>query len=117
MTYENILVSVEGPLTTITINRERVRNALNQATIAEIDAALRAFDSDASQRVAIITGAGDRAFAAGADITEIQVLTGADAARRFSEAVHHLGLLMRQMGKPIIAAINGFALGGGLNLP
>jgi enoyl-CoA hydratase len=44
MTYENILVAVEGPLTTITINRERVRNALNQATIAEIDAALRAFD-------------------------------------------------------------------------
>jgi hypothetical protein len=116
MTYENILVAVEGPLTTITINRERVRNALNQATIAEIDAALRAFDDDASQRVAIITGAGDRAFAAGADITEIQVLTGADAARRFSEAAHHLGLLMRQMGKPIIAAINGFALGGGLEL-
>jgi enoyl-CoA hydratase len=116
MTYENILVSVEGPLTMITINRERVRNALNQATIAEIDAALRAFDDDASQRVAIITGAGDRAFAAGADITEIQVLTGADAARRFSEAAHHLGLLMRQMGKPIIAAINGFALGGGLEL-
>ncbi len=116
MTYDNILVAVEGPLTIITINRERVRNALNQATIAEIHTALRAFEIDASQRVAIITGAGDRAFAAGADITELQVLPGADAARRFSEAAHDLGLFMRQMTRPIIAAINGYALGGGLEL-
>lgn len=116
MTYDNILVAVEGPLTIITINRERVRNALNQATIAEIQTALRAFEADSSQRVAIITGAGDRAFAAGADITEIRVLPGADAARRFSEAAHDLGLFMHQMAKPIIAAINGYALGGGLEL-
>ncbi|PMP88061.1 MAG: enoyl-CoA hydratase [Roseiflexus castenholzii] len=107
MTYDNILVAVEGPLTIITINRERVRNALNQATIAEIQTALRAFEADSSQRVAIITGAG---------ITEIRVLPGADAARRFSEAAHDLGLFMHQMAKPIIAAINGYALGGGLEL-
>lgn len=116
MPYEHIVVAVDGPLTTITINRERVRNALNQATIAEIRAALQAFEADAAQRVAIITGAGDRAFAAGADISELNVLPGADAARRFSEAAHELGLFMRQMGKPVIAAINGFALGGGLEL-
>lgn len=116
MVYDNILVSVEGPLTTITINRERVRNALNQATIADLYAALRVFESDVSQRVAIVTGAGDRAFAAGADITEIRVLPSADAARRFSEAAHELGLFMHRMTKPIIAAINGFALGGGLEL-
>ncbi len=116
MTYDNILVSTDGPLTIITINRERVRNALNQATIAELLTALRAFEADASQRVAIITGAGDRAFAAGADINEIRVLPSADAARRFSEAAHELGLYMHQMTKPIIAAINGYALGGGLEL-
>lgn len=116
MTYEHIVVTVDGPLTTITINRERVRNALNHAAIGEIFATLRAMEADPTQRCAIITGAGDRAFAAGADIGELRALPGADAARRFSEAAHELGLFMRQMTCPVIAAINGFALGGGLEL-
>lgn len=116
MNYENIIFAADGPLATITISREKVRNALSQATIAEINAALHIVEEDPSLRVAIITGAGDRAFVAGADIAELQALPSATAARLLSERGHYVGLYIAQMSKIVIAAVNGFALGGGCEL-
>jgi enoyl-CoA hydratase len=116
MAYENILFEQDGPLATITINREKVRNALNGATIAEIGAALEHVERDEDLRVAIITGAGEKAFAAGADINELRALPSANAARMLAERGHQVGLFIARMRKIVIAAVNGFALGGGCEL-
>jgi enoyl-CoA hydratase len=116
MSYENLRYRTDGPIATITISREKVRNALSQATIAEIEAALQAVESDSSLRVAIVTGAGDRAFVAGADITELRATPSANAARQVAERGHRVGLTIAEMSKVVIAAVNGFALGGGCEL-
>jgi enoyl-CoA hydratase len=116
MDYTNITYAVDGPIATLTINRPAVLNALNHATIAEIGAALAAAEADGAVRVVVITGAGERAFAAGADINELQAIPSANAGRRFSEQSHRLGFEIAAMSKPVLAAINGFALGGGLEL-
>jgi enoyl-CoA hydratase len=116
MAYDNILFEQDGAVATITINREKVRNALNQATIGEILATLREVESDEGLRVAIITGAGERAFVAGADINELRALAGANEARLQAERGHALGLQIARMTKVVIAAVNGFALGGGCEL-
>jgi enoyl-CoA hydratase len=116
MSYQNILFERDGAVATITINREKVRNALNGATTAEIVAALAEVERDEHLRVAIITGAGDKAFAAGADINELRALPSANAARLLAEHGHQAGTFMAQMSKVVIAAVNGFALGGGCEL-
>jgi enoyl-CoA hydratase len=116
MSYNNILFERDGAVATITINRERVRNALNQATIGEILAALREVEQDDALRVAVLTGAGEKAFAAGADIGELRGLPSAQAARMLAERGHEVGLLIAGMRKIVIAAVNGFALGGGCEL-
>jgi enoyl-CoA hydratase len=116
MSYAQIRFETDGPVALITIAREQVRNALSGAVVAEIFAALRAVEQDDALRAVVITGAGDRAFAAGADIGELRALPGADDARRFSEETHQVGLFIARMRKPVIAAINGFALGGGMEL-
>jgi enoyl-CoA hydratase len=116
MSYENILFDQDGPVATITINREKLRNALNGATITEIGAALAEVERDERLRVAIITGAGEKAFAAGADINELRALSSADAARQLAERGHQVGLSIARMCKIVIAAVNGFALGGGCEL-
>jgi enoyl-CoA hydratase len=116
MAYDNLLFETDGPVATITINREKLRNALNGATVAEIGAALEQVERDDRLRVAIITGAGDKAFAAGADINELRVLASADAARLMAERGHYVGLSIARMRKIVIAAVNGFALGGGCEL-
>ncbi|MEN9938183.1 MAG: hypothetical protein RLZZ387_4762 [Chloroflexota bacterium] len=116
MSYEQIRYVIDGPVAVITIAREQVRNALSGAVIAEIFTALQAVERDDALRAVVITGAGERAFAAGADIGELRALPGADDARRFAEQTHEVGLFIARMRKPVIAAINGFALGGGLEL-
>ncbi len=116
MQYENILLERDGALATITINRPKVLNALSQATIAEIGQALREVEADPELRVAIITGAGEKAFVAGADINELRALASAEAARALAERGHQVGLYIAQMSKIVIAAVNGFALGGGCEL-
>jgi enoyl-CoA hydratase len=116
MTYENIIYQVDGPVATVTVNRERVLNALSQATIAEIDHALHTIEADSALRVAIITGAGEKAFVAGADINELRALPSANAARLLGEQGHRTGLFIAEMSKIVIAAVNGFALGGGCEL-
>jgi enoyl-CoA hydratase len=116
MTYENLLFERDGTVATLTVNRPKVLNALSQATIAELGAALREVEGDESLRVAIVTGAGDKAFVAGADINELRALPSADAARQLAERGHQVGLYIAQMSKIMIAAVNGFALGGGCEL-
>jgi enoyl-CoA hydratase len=115
MNYENVRYEVEGFVATITIAREKAANALNRQTLDEIVWALREADDDERVRGVIVTGAGDKAFVAGADISEMQGL-GPTEARRFAQAGRLLGDTLEAMKKPVIAAVNGFALGGGCEL-
>lgn len=112
MSYQNILYQREDGIAIITLNRPKVLNALNAELIGELGQAMLAAREDDSVRVVILTGSGEKAFAAGADIGELARLSpvsAVDTARR-GQAVTRL---MERLGKPIIAAINGFALGGG----
>ncbi len=116
MTYENILLDREEGIALLTFNRPKALNALNAATIRELDAALDEVAADDSIRALVITGAGDKAFVAGADITEIRALpspkVGLDMCRRGQAAFFKV----EKLDKPVIIAINGFALGGGCEL-
>jgi len=116
MEYQHLLIREEGNIRTITINRESKLNALNGETIRELGAIIDDTEKNEGIRVAIITGAGDKAFVAGADISEFSnynASQGEELARIGQQLVfdriHH-------SAKPFIAAINGFALGGGLEL-
>src|SRR5881392_2536361 len=113
MRYENILVEREGPVATITVNRPKSLNALNSATLRELTQALR--DTVDSCRALILTGSGDRAFVAGADIAEMAPMTPW-SAREFSELGHVLTALREDIPCATIAAVNAYALGGGLEL-
>jgi enoyl-CoA hydratase len=115
MAYETLLYDAKDGIAIITLNRPQVLNALNRTLIGELEKALVTARDDASVKVLIITGAGDKAFAAGADIgelAELGPLTAIDTARRGQA----LTRLMEDLGKPILAAVNGFALGGGCEL-
>src|SRR5262249_45385170 len=115
MAYDNIKYETDGFIATITIAREKALNALNRHTLNELTWALREADGDERLRAVIITGAGDKAFVAGADIAEMVEL-GAIEARGFAAAGHAVGETLDRMRKPVIAAVNGFALGGGCEL-
>jgi enoyl-CoA hydratase len=115
MPYEHLLVAVDGAVATVTVNRPGVLNALNAAALAELDTAMRALQADPSVRVVILTGAGEKAFVAGADIKELATLTP-DAAKAHAELGQRVFDLVERLGKPVIAAVNGFALGGGCEL-
>ena len=110
--YENVVVESQGGIATITVNRPKARNALNSQTLRELTQAVR---DCADERAIILTGAGERAFVAGADISEMLPMTPW-AARDFSELGHVLTALLEDMPCATIAAVNGFALGGGLEL-
>jgi enoyl-CoA hydratase/carnithine racemase len=115
MAFDNLLLERDGRVATVTINRPKVLNALNLHTLDELRRALLDLKQDAAVRVVIITGAGDRAFVAGADINELAHLTPTSAADH-ARAGQQVFDLIEQLGKPVIAAINGFALGGGCEL-
>jgi enoyl-CoA hydratase len=112
MAYENIYVDREGPLAIITVNRPKSLNALNSQTLRELTQAVR---DNADQRAIILTGAGDKAFVAGADISEMAPMTPW-SAREFSELGHVVTALLEDIPCATIAAVNGYALGGGLEL-
>ena len=114
---ENILVDPPGPehVARVTVSRPKVLNALNAATITELLAAFETLAADDAARVIVLTGAGERAFVAGADIAELSRLQPSEA-REVARRGQRLCDLIAGAGKPVIAAINGFALGGGCEL-
>jgi len=111
--YETILTSVEENVGTITINRPEVRNALSTQVLGDVRGALAEFRYDDEVGVVVFTGAGDRAFAAGADINELRERTFLDALASLMQAVYDE---IEDYEKPTIAAVNGLALGGGCEL-
>ncbi len=114
-TYENLLLQLEEGILTITINRADKMNALNIDTVREIKAAMQQVYDDENVKGVIITGAGEKAFVAGADIAEIAELSEVNA-RNFAERGQEIFSMIENCNKPVIAAVNGFALGGGCEL-
>ena len=112
LTLENLLYEKKGPIAYVTLNRPTVLNALNQATWDDLRTAFEDARDDAAVRGVILTGADDKAFIAGADISELAHVTAVEAqeSSSFGQAVLDL---IENLGKPVIAAVNGFALGGG----
>ncbi len=114
--YENLLVEKKDRIAFITINRPNQLNALNKMTIAELHSALADANSDEGVRVIILTGSGEKSFVAGADIKEFadfNIAQGGELAQKGQET---LFTFIERLSKPVIAAVNGFALGGGLEL-
>ncbi|WP_294285883.1 enoyl-CoA hydratase-related protein [uncultured Chryseobacterium sp.] len=116
MSYENILLQKEDRISIITINRPESLNALNAKTISELSSALNELDSDTSCRVIIFTGSGEKSFVAGADIKEFSDFGQEQAEELARNGQNSLFNKIENMTKPVIAAVNGFALGGGLEL-
>jgi enoyl-CoA hydratase len=115
MNYENIRVEKQAALATVVLDRPKVLNALNASTFAELDAAFDDLAADDQVRVVLLTGAGERAFAAGADIRERNAI-GAGEGRAFSLRGQGVFRKIEMLDKPVIACIRGFALGGGCEL-
>jgi enoyl-CoA hydratase len=115
MSNDVILLEHDGPVSVLTVNRPDKLNALNRETLTELHAAFSDAATDASVRVVVLTGAGPKAFVAGADIAEMNGLSPAQA-RDFSAHGQALMTRIERLGKPVIARLNGFALGGGLEL-
>jgi enoyl-CoA hydratase len=114
--YQNILTEEKGGIQLITINRPKQLNALNKDTIAELHEALKVADANRDIRVIILTGSGDKSFVAGADIKEFadfSIAQGGELAQRGQETLFSF---IENLSTPVIAAVNGFALGGGLEL-
>jgi enoyl-CoA hydratase len=111
-TLENVLYAKKGPIAYVTLNRPKVLNALNSATWRDLRAAFEDARDDPAIRGVILTGAGDKAFIAGADISELAHVTAVEAERSSSFGQGVLDLI-ETLGKPVIAAVNGYALGGG----
>lgn len=115
MNFSNLLIRTDQHVMRITVDRPQSLNALNARTIEELSMAIDQAASDEAIRVVVITGAGDKAFVAGADITEIQTLDE-NSTEHFVQSGHETMLKIQNLGKPVIAAINGYALGGGCEL-
>src|SRR2546426_11115261 len=113
--FENLIYEKMNGLAYVTVNRPAVRNALNAQTIRELKSAFEQAKSDDEVRVVILTGAGDKAFVAGADINELATQTPV-AGKEFALAGQAVFDSIERLGKPVIAAVNGYALGGGCEL-
>ncbi len=116
MTYRTIVVANAGSAATVTLDRPNVLNALNLLMLHELHDALGALENDDAVRAVILTGSGERAFAAGADIGELNALRGALDGAALARKGQALTLRIERMRKPVIAAVNGYALGGGCEL-
>jgi enoyl-CoA hydratase len=115
MPYETLLLEVSNNIATITLNRPHVLNALNAAMLRELDELFATLQSDPEVRVILLRGAGDKAFAAGADISEFAALDAASGEQMVAR-VNRIFRRIETLGKPIIACIQGYALGGGCEL-
>jgi enoyl-CoA hydratase len=115
MTYETLLLTIEDRIATVTLNRPKVLNALNAAMLRELDEIFAILATDDNVRVILLRGAGGKAFAAGADISEL-VQVDADSGEQFAGRTHRIFRRIETLGKPVIAVIDGFALGGGCEL-
>jgi enoyl-CoA hydratase len=115
MTYENLLVETANAIATVTVNRPKALNALNERTLSELAHAFDALEADAAVRLVIVTGSGEKAFVAGADINELAKMEAMQAKDKafFGQQVF---ARLERSSKPSIAMINGFALGGGCEL-
>ena len=116
MNYSNILVAAENALATITINRPTKLNALNKETIQELHHAFNVLELDTAIRVILLTGSGEKAFVAGADIAEFAQFSVEEGAQLAAQGQELLFDFVEKLKTPVIAAVNGFALGGGLEL-
>jgi len=114
--YENILISNKEDLSIVTINRPNKLNALNKETINELHLALIELDEDSDIKVIILTGSGEKAFVAGADISEFANFNISEGKKLAAKGQELLFNLIENLSTPVIAAVNGFALGGGLEL-
>lgn len=115
MGFQTLDLQMEGSLATITLNRPQALNAINVIMVGELEQAVRQVRDDPGVRVVVITGAGDKAFAAGADINEFRAMSPTDAWM-FVQRLQRLFLRIERLPKPVIAAVNGYALGGGCEL-
>ena len=113
--FQNLRLEVQDSIAEITIDRPKALNALNTPTLTELEQALQAVAADAGVRAVIVTGAGEKAFVAGADISEMAPLQP-EGARKFAALGHRVFLALESLPQPTIAAVNGFALGGGCEL-
>ncbi|MCB0444225.1 MAG: enoyl-CoA hydratase-related protein [Gelidibacter sp.] len=116
MSYQNILAEFNNSITTITINRPNKLNALNKATIQELHDAFDNANKDKNTKVIIVTGSGDKAFVAGADISEFADFDVKNGEKLAAKGQELLFDFVENLSTPVIAAVNGFALGGGLEL-
>ena len=116
MNYENIIIETENNSATITINRPTKLNALNVATINELHKAFKSLNKNKEIQVIILTGSGEKAFVAGADISEFAHFSVKEGMQLAAEGQEKLFDFVENLNTPVIAAINGFALGGGLEL-
>lgn len=117
MNFENLLISTtQDGITTITINRPSKLNALNSQTIKELHSALKIFELDKETKVIILTGSGEKAFVAGADISEFASYSVKEGKKLAALGQQLLFDFLANLSTPVIAAVNGFALGGGLEL-
>lgn len=116
MSYTNILVSKENSIATVTINRPEKLNALNKATIEELHQVFSTLEKNDETRIIILTGSGEKAFVAGADISEFADFTVEEGIQLAAQGQDILFNFVENLKTPVIAAINGFALGGGLEL-
>ncbi len=115
MSYENILFDLQEGIGILTINRPKVLNSLNPATFDEIEQVISAINKEENVRVLIITGAGNKAFLAGADIAEFSKMNSLQA-RLFAQKGQQICFSLEELPIPVIACVNGFALGGGFEL-
>jgi enoyl-CoA hydratase/carnithine racemase len=115
MNFENILLEKKNSIAYVTVNRPKVLNALNMATMDELRSAFHEIKNDSSIRVVIFTGSGEKAFIAGADIGELSK-HNAVSAKEYTHRGQSVLNLIENLGRPVIACINGFALGGGCEI-
>jgi enoyl-CoA hydratase len=115
MEFQNLLIETTDGVAVLTINSPRTLNALNSEVLGELECALYELDRDYAVKAAILTGAGEKAFVAGADIKEMSAMTAFEA-HQFGLKGQRVMMMIEKMAKPVIAAVNGYALGGGLEL-